>query len=58
MSDSGAEQTPWQETKTPDGRVYWYHRVTKQTTWDKPKELRAPEDVSLHFLARVRRVID
>ena len=37
---------PWQEVTHSDGRVYFFNRETKQTTWEKPVELMSPEDVS------------
>lgn len=29
----------WREALTPDGKVYYWHVKTRETTWDKPKEL-------------------
>jgi hypothetical protein len=31
--------TDWQEFSTPDGRKYYYNRITKVTQWEKPQEL-------------------
>jgi membrane protein involved in colicin uptake len=28
----------WEEVKTEDGRVYYYHRLTRATRWVKPDE--------------------
>ncbi|KAF2722759.1 hypothetical protein K431DRAFT_302309 [Polychaeton citri CBS 116435] len=28
----------WKEATAPDGRKYWYHSVTKKTTWEKPAD--------------------
>lgn len=35
----------WQETKTQDGKVYYYNVQTKATQWTKPIELMSPAEV-------------
>ncbi|GAB4839275.1 hypothetical protein Ancab_028802 [Ancistrocladus abbreviatus] len=32
----------WQEHTAPDGRRYYYNRITKQSSWEKPFELMTP----------------
>ncbi|WPG99480.1 Hypothetical protein R9X50_00229500 [Acrodontium crateriforme] len=32
----------WAEAKAPDGRTYYYHSVTKQTSWTKPDDFDGP----------------
>ena len=35
----------WKEVKDPNsGRSYYYHRITRQTTWTRPKELDAIQE--------------
>lgn len=37
--------TEWTEHKSPDGRNYYYNSVTKQSSWDKPDELKTVAEV-------------
>ncbi|KAJ3410872.1 1-pyrroline-5-carboxylate dehydrogenase [Chytridiales sp. JEL 0842] len=37
----------WTAHQTPEGRTYWYNAITKQTTWDKPEELKTPLERAL-----------
>lgn len=39
-----AVPTPWTEHKAPDGRVYYYNSITKQSSWEKPDELKTPAE--------------
>lgn len=32
----------WREADAPDGRKYYYHTVTQQTTWEKPADFGGP----------------
>lgn len=34
----------WTEHKAPDGRVYYYNGKTKQSSWEKPEELKSPAE--------------
>ncbi|XP_026315347.1 pre-mRNA-processing factor 40 homolog A isoform X2 [Hyposmocoma kahamanoa] len=34
------QSSPWSEHKAPDGRIYYYNSVTKQSLWEKPDELK------------------
>lgn len=36
----------WSEHKAPDGRTYYYNTVTKQSSWQKPDQLKTPSEVS------------
>ncbi|VDK67880.1 unnamed protein product [Litomosoides sigmodontis] len=37
----------WSEHIASDGRVYYYNKVTKQSSWQKPDELKTPEEKKL-----------
>ncbi|XP_063929657.1 pre-mRNA-processing factor 40 homolog A isoform X2 [Zophobas morio] len=37
-----AEQ--WTEHKAPDGRTYYYNSITKQSSWQKPDQLKSPSE--------------
>ncbi|XP_066990586.1 pre-mRNA-processing factor 40 homolog A-like isoform X1 [Macrobrachium rosenbergii] len=37
----------WTEHKAPDGRIYFYNTVTRQSSWEKPDELKTPAELLL-----------
>lgn len=37
----------WTEHKSPDGRTYFYNNETKQSTWEKPDDLKTPAEVQV-----------
>ncbi|KAJ8916560.1 hypothetical protein NQ315_000204, partial [Exocentrus adspersus] len=37
----------WTEHKAPDGRTYYYNSVTKQSSWQKPDQLKTPAELLL-----------
>ncbi|XP_051150280.1 pre-mRNA-processing protein 40A [Andrographis paniculata] len=44
-TNSGTPQqsaSDWQEFEAADGRRYYYNKITKQSSWDKPSELMTP----------------
>ncbi|GAB1597955.1 pre-mRNA-processing factor 40 homolog A-like isoform X2 [Argonauta hians] len=41
------KKTVWTEHKAPDGRTYYYNSVTKQSSWEKPDELKTPAELLL-----------
>ncbi|KAM3667771.1 pre-mRNA-processing factor 40 homolog A [Ammospiza maritima maritima] len=48
-SSSGSEEhskqkSTWTEHKSPDGRTYYYNTETKQSTWEKPDDLKTPAE--------------
>ncbi|XP_064408512.1 pre-mRNA-processing factor 40 homolog B isoform X1 [Latimeria chalumnae] len=41
------KKSPWTEHKAPDGRTYFYNSETKQSTWEKPDELKSKAELLL-----------
>lgn len=37
----------WTEHKSLDGKIYYYNTLTKQSTWEKPDELKSPAEQML-----------
>ncbi|KAM3917565.1 pre-mRNA-processing factor 40 homolog A [Leptodactylus fuscus] len=37
----------WTEHKSPDGRTYYYNIETKQSTWEKPDDMKTPAEQML-----------
>ena len=40
------KDTPWTEHKAPDGRTYFYNTETKQSSWQKPDDLKSEAEVT------------
>ncbi|NXD86838.1 PR40A factor, partial [Halcyon senegalensis] len=40
------QKSTWTEHKSPDGRTYYYNTETKQSTWEKPDDLKTPAEVN------------
>ncbi|ESO98511.1 hypothetical protein LOTGIDRAFT_174239 [Lottia gigantea] len=40
-------KTLWSEHKAPDGRTYYYNNMTKQSSWEKPLELKSDAEKML-----------
>ena len=38
-------QKVWTEHKAPDGRTYYYNHITKQSSWEKPDDLKSKAEV-------------
>ncbi|RXN00569.1 Pre-mRNA-processing factor 40-like A [Acipenser ruthenus] len=43
----GTLKSLWTEHKSPDGRTYFYNTETKQSSWEKPDELKSPAEQML-----------
>ncbi|XP_054714571.1 pre-mRNA-processing factor 40 homolog B-like isoform X2 [Uloborus diversus] len=41
------KKSNWTEHKAPDGRTYFYNHVTKQSSWEKPDELKSQSELLL-----------
>uniref|UniRef100_A0A8U8C3Q0 Pre-mRNA-processing factor 40 homolog A n=1 Tax=Geospiza parvula TaxID=87175 RepID=A0A8U8C3Q0_GEOPR len=44
VSHSFCGKSTWTEHKSPDGRTYYYNTETKQSTWEKPDDLKTPAE--------------
>lgn len=44
-SDETKSSSDWTEHKAPDGRLYYYNSVSKQSSWEKPDELKTKAEV-------------
>lgn len=38
------EHQQWSEHRAPDNRPYWYNATTRRSMWEKPDELKTPEE--------------
>ncbi|KAK5969082.1 WW domain protein [Trichostrongylus colubriformis] len=38
------QECPWTKHETADGRVYYYNKITKESSWNKPDELKTPQE--------------
>ncbi|XP_041118014.1 LOW QUALITY PROTEIN: pre-mRNA-processing factor 40 homolog A-like [Polyodon spathula] len=45
--DDQPKKSLWTEHKSPDGRTYFYNTETKQSSWEKPDELKSPAEQML-----------
>ncbi|XP_013187253.1 pre-mRNA-processing factor 40 homolog A [Amyelois transitella] len=44
VAPTANQSSPWSEHKAPDGRIYYYNSVTKQSLWEKPDDLKTPAE--------------
>ncbi|KAG8432328.1 hypothetical protein GDO86_016827 [Hymenochirus boettgeri] len=42
--EQSKSKSQWTEHKSPDGRTYYYNTETKQSTWEKPDDLKTPAE--------------
>ncbi|KFW09961.1 Pre-mRNA-processing factor 40 A, partial [Eurypyga helias] len=42
--EQSKQKSTWTEHKSPDGRTYYYNTETKQSTWEKPDDLKTPAE--------------
>lgn len=47
VSGHGGLPSLWQEARNAEGRVYYFHTVTKATQWQKPEELMSAAEVCI-----------
>ncbi|KAM4700430.1 pre-mRNA-processing factor 40 homolog B isoform 1-T1 [Discoglossus pictus] len=47
VTQPASSKSLWSEHKAPDGRTYFYNPVTKQSTWEKPDELKSKAELLL-----------
>ncbi|KIH63827.1 FF domain protein [Ancylostoma duodenale] len=38
------QECPWTKHETAEGRVYYYNKITKESSWNKPDELKTPQE--------------
>ncbi|KAJ8313679.1 hypothetical protein KUTeg_008240 [Tegillarca granosa] len=41
LTDGKEKKSAWTEHKAPDGRIYYYNNATKQSSWEKPDDLKS-----------------
>lgn len=41
------EQSQWSEHRTPDGRIYYFNKLTNQSSWEKPEDLKKEPEQNL-----------
>lgn len=52
-----SRKNPWKVAVDPsNGREYYYHRVTRQTTWNKPAEL-CDQQAGVEFESEVKKIL-
>ncbi|XP_066471827.1 pre-mRNA-processing factor 40 homolog B isoform X1 [Tiliqua scincoides] len=45
--DAVRKKPAWSEHRAPDGRIYYYNSETKQSSWEKPDELKSKAELLL-----------
>ncbi|KAK2717145.1 pre-mRNA-processing factor 40 homolog A-like [Artemia franciscana] len=44
---TGSNKSVWTEHKSPEGKVYYYNTETKESSWEKPDDLKTPAELIL-----------
>ncbi|XP_060083789.1 pre-mRNA-processing factor 40 homolog B-like isoform X2 [Ylistrum balloti] len=48
LTDGKSDKKPlWTEHKAPDGRTYYYNNMTKQSSWEKPDDMKSKAELQL-----------
>jgi pre-mRNA-processing factor 40 len=58
FSKDAKKESVWSEYTSPDGTKYYYNRITKQSQWEKPDELKTKEEVTSDFKREYTRPIE
>lgn len=48
------QKSLWTEHKSVDGKTYYYNTETKQSTWEKPDDLKSPAEVQMFKTRSIR----
>lgn len=51
LAAAAANPADWSEARTGDGRVYYYNRVSKVTSWEKPEGFQPQRPAAAEFVA-------
>merc|ERR1712000_663651 len=46
-SSTSSSGSQWTEHTTPEGKKYYHNKLTKKSVWEKPVELKTPQELLL-----------
>jgi pre-mRNA-processing factor 40 len=46
LQEKSATQTQWKEFTAPDGRKYYYNRLTKESSWTVPEDMKKAREAA------------